>query len=312
MKTVNLGPVVLAAIMVAVMAALTIDAAWAAAPPSAADGALFDRLDSNHDGQVAADELSAEHKRLFARLLRNADINRDQSLSREEFIAGLVPTRPEKPLEEKQPASLPEADAVRLLLLSMDTNGNSSIDEKEVPEKLQPVFQTMVRRIDNDKNGILERRELYQGARLLSQIAGRYARDEGIDAAVELKKLEKKIGAAAARRFDESPPRLDSLGDPEQARRLFAQLDIDGNGQIEKKEAKGPLERPFERLARVADRDNDGQLSEREFLAGARQIGRRRGRDSGGPRTATGSNPAEAMPAEKSMPAEESMPANEK
>jgi Ca2+-binding EF-hand superfamily protein len=311
MKLVYFSEVVFAVALLAAATAIP-SQTMAAVPPSAADGALFERLDSNHDGQVAADEVPADHQRLFARLLRKADVNRDATLSREEFVAGLVPTRPEKPLEEKQPSSLPEADAVRWLLLSMDTNGNSSIDAKEVPERLKPVFETMVQRIDGDKNGILERRELNQGAGQLSRIAGRYAREEGIDATAELKKLEKKIGAAAAKRFDEPPPRFDRLDDPEQARRLFAQLDMNSDGQIEKKEVTGPLERPFERLLRAADRDDDGKLSEREFLDGARQIGRRQGRGNARPRPASVSKPAEAMPAEKAMPADESTPAEEK
>ena len=96
---------------------------------------LFDRLDANHDGAIAADEVSAENRSLFDRLLRRADANHDKSLSRDEFLASLVPSRPEKPMEAKEPATLPQADAVRYMLLKMDTNRNARIEKDEVPKR---------------------------------------------------------------------------------------------------------------------------------------------------------------------------------
>src|SRR5262245_21195990 len=134
--------------------------AFASEPRSAADAELFDRLDVDHDGQLRAREVTTDVARLFARLLRRADVNGDQALSREGFIAGLVPSRPEKPREELQPASFPQADAVRWLLISMDTDGNSRIDEKEVPEPLLRVFDRLAERLDRNKDRILDRREL--------------------------------------------------------------------------------------------------------------------------------------------------------
>ena len=60
--------------------------------PSAGDAALFDRLDANHNDAIAADEVSAENRPLFDRLVRKADANHDQVLSRNEFAASLKPT----------------------------------------------------------------------------------------------------------------------------------------------------------------------------------------------------------------------------
>src|SRR5215213_796096 len=96
--------------------------------PSAADAALFERLDSNHDGSISADEVATEHRSLFDRLVRRGDANHDKALSREEFSAGLVPTRPEKPMEAKEPATLPGSNAVQYLLLTMDANRNARIE----------------------------------------------------------------------------------------------------------------------------------------------------------------------------------------
>src|SRR5262245_64929198 len=87
MKTVTWGLMLIAAVMSAAAANFIPHASAATDPPSAADAALFDRLDANHDGQIVPREVSSTHQRLFTRLLRQADVNQNESLSREEFIA---------------------------------------------------------------------------------------------------------------------------------------------------------------------------------------------------------------------------------
>ena len=52
MKTVTWASIVIAAAAGAAATIITPDASAATDPPSAADAALFDRLDTNHDGQV--------------------------------------------------------------------------------------------------------------------------------------------------------------------------------------------------------------------------------------------------------------------
>ena len=108
--------------------------AAAANATSAGDAELFNRLDANHDGAIAADEVTSENRSLFERLVRRADANHDKSLSREEFLASLVPSRPERPVEAKEPANPPQADAVRYMLLKLDANQNARIEKDEVPK----------------------------------------------------------------------------------------------------------------------------------------------------------------------------------
>ncbi len=282
------------AVLIAVLAAQP----TLAEQSSAGDAALFERLDADSDGVVSVSEVSADHKRLFDRLVRRGDANRDGGLTSGEFLAALVPSRPEKPIEEKQPATFPQANAVRYLLLSLDTDANRMIEAEEVPEALQPVFLAMIERLDRDENGRLEPGELSRGGGPLAQIAGRYVAREGIDVAAELRKLEKSQGKAAAR-FEEQRPPVELLGDPQQARAIFSRLDGNGDGELEPSEAPEPFQPQLERLMRLADRDRNGRLSEREFLTAAERISRIMSRRERGP--APG---GDAMPERESTRAE--------
>jgi Ca2+-binding EF-hand superfamily protein len=265
---------------------------------------LFDRLDADKNGRITSDEVAQDSRRLFERLLRRGDADGDQTLSREEFIASLVSTRPEKTIEAKQPATFPQADAVRWLLLTMDTDGDSWIEADEVPDDLRPVFETMLERIDANKNGTLERMELSRGGPPLAQIAGRFTQREGIDVAAELKKLERKLGKAASR-FDLQRVPLQDLGDPEKAREIFAQLDGNRNGHVESEEVPEPFRRPLQRLLRAGDSDADGRLSRREFLAAAKRVAERQARQVNRERMRNDSIPTDdAIPTSEAMPAE--------
>ena len=55
---------------------------------------IFASLDANSDGQLAGDEVDAQHQKLYRRLLRTADKNDDGQLSEEVFLAGTAPKRP--------------------------------------------------------------------------------------------------------------------------------------------------------------------------------------------------------------------------
>jgi EF-hand domain pair/EF hand len=247
-------------------------------PSSAADSALFVRLDDDADAALSESEISPEHFRLFARLVRRGDVDGDGALSPAEFLAALTPSRPEKPLEEKQSAELPQADAVRYLLLTMDADRDNNITPDEVPGALRPALDAMRQRIDRNGNDVLERFELSRGGPQLARIAARVVEREGIDVQRELRELDRELGAAA-RRFDEPRAPKEALGDPQMTRELFARLDADGDGQLGEKELAGQNERRLAALMRRADRNRDGQISEREFIAAAKRLAERMARD---------------------------------
>jgi len=256
-------------------ACLAVQSAWAdSAAPSAGDDGLFKRLDADANGIVAADEVPAEHRRLFERLIRKADDNGDDVLSWREFSAALTPSRPEKTIETKQPQGNPGSAAIRYMLLSMDTTRDSSIEAEEVPEDLLSAFDDLVERVDMNKNGSLDRYELSRGARDIAQVSVRFVARERIDVAQELARLEKLQGDAA-NRFDEAPqPFLAQLKNPRQARSVFARVDQNKDGELELSEFPEPAQAQLERFFRIADRDRSGGLSEREFLFAAERANR--------------------------------------
>jgi Ca2+-binding EF-hand superfamily protein len=255
------------------MAAATV----AANATSAGDAELFNRLDANHDGAITAGEVTSENRALFERLLRRADSNHDKSLSRAEFLSSLVPSRPERPVETKESAVLPQADAVRYMLLKLDSNQNARIEKDEVPKQLRPIFETLLERLDNDNDGQLDRRELSRSGPGLAQIAGRYVEREGIDVKTELAKLEKSQGAAA-KRFDDKGGPQERLGDPQQARQMFKELDANNDGYLDEKEMSEIFRERAARFMRMADLDRDGRLSQTEFLEGADRVSKFFGR----------------------------------
>jgi Ca2+-binding EF-hand superfamily protein len=242
-------------------------------PSSAGNDELFSRLDANHNGVIATDEVTSENRPLFDRLLRKGDKNDDKALSRDEFVAALVPTRPEKSIEAKQPSGMAEADDVRYLLLKLDSNSNGRIEKDEIPKNMKSIFDAVLDRLDTNNDGKLDRQELSRPNPMLPMVAKRYVEREGIDVKAELAKLEKAEGSAA-KRFDGQPMALERLRDPKAAKQMFKELDNNNDGYIELKELPDPLRERFERFIKMSDRDRDGKLSEREFLDGTERLSR--------------------------------------
>src|SRR4051795_623318 len=228
---------------------LAANSVFAADAPSAGDAELFARLDANHDGHVSADEVTAENRPLYERLVRRGDSNHDGSLSKDEFLKALTPSATDKPIEEKQ-STAPQTDAVRYLLLTLDKNQNAVIEEDEIPKKFAPAFEFVMDRLDGNKNGKLERQELARGGPALAQIAMRFVQREGVDVKAELAKLEKEQGDAV-NRFEDQQFGPGSFADPKKAKQMFAQLDQNSDGFVEKKEIPEPLTQPLDRFMRM-------------------------------------------------------------
>jgi len=237
-------------IMVAAFALAVIDCGIALAEPgNASKGeALFKQLDLNGDGFVTQDEVPQEKKRFWDRLLATSDADEDGRLSRDELAAGLKPSRPQRPLEEKQSSELPGADRVKALIAEMDADGDGTITAGEVPEKHQAVFSKLLERADRDEDGQLDRREMAYSGRILAMLTGGGG----------------KRGAAAAMM-------------------IFQRLDANGDGKLEESEVPDQHRERFERLKQRADGNGDDVLTKEEFLQGVRAAMTGAGRPGPGP-----------------------------
>ena len=114
-----------------------------AVPSAQANQQLFEQLDQNGDGWLESEEIDTKHRRLYDRLLRTGDVDRDGRLSSDEFQGSLQSNQHEKPLVKKQGSEIPGADALLLLLARMDVNGNGQIEKREVPQQLIRIFNSM-------------------------------------------------------------------------------------------------------------------------------------------------------------------------
>jgi len=231
---------------------------------------VFRQLDQSQDGQLTADEIRADHQRLFTRLLRIADQDQNGRLSSSEFAAGLTPQALEKPLVQKEGSELPGSDALLLLLSQMDANSNGTIEATEVPRQFREIFDRIEGQL-GQADGILDRRELTQAAPRLSQVALRIANRLGLDVEVELALLSNAQWESVQNML--TPPRRgDFLSDPARAREFFERLDANGDGQIIAAEVPDALAERFERLLERADRNRDEQLGMQELLKFSAQL----------------------------------------
>jgi len=234
---------------------------------------LFVELDLNQDGQVAGDEIESRHRRLFERMLRQADADGDGKLSCEEFAVALTPRSPKKPIVTRQSEEFPGAAAAELLLLKMDTNQDARIEPAEVPIELLDAFDQLVERMDRNNDDRLTRFELARGGAERWGLAQRFARLMDFDVENELAGYRRKQGQKA-NRFAEAPRPEQILGNPLVATELFAQLDANADGLVQEDEVPQPIRERFSRLLRLADRNEDGALTEREFVEGAQRVAR--------------------------------------
>ncbi|MEM8865660.1 MAG: hypothetical protein AAGF31_08985 [Planctomycetota bacterium] len=261
---------VLPAVVLAVIFAGLVEAEE---PAANRDAQLFAQLDANADGQLSAEEIPAEHQRLFQRLLRRGDADGSGRLSSDEFFLAMTPSTSEKPIEQRRSGDMRGADATRLLLIKLDTNGDTRLTRAEAPEALRGVFDRLVESMDVNKDGELARNELARFGPRLTRQAQQIARNQGWNVDEQLQQL-RADESVDADRFDRQLDPRRTLGDPKQAAELFKQLDANRDGQLVEDELPAPIQQRLGRLLRRADTDQSGGVSQAEFVRTAGRLSR--------------------------------------
>jgi len=204
--------------------------------------ATFALLDANKDGQVTADEIPDDKKRLFERLVRTSDKNGDGKLTTEEFTAGLQPKA-----DTSEPAKPEGADPRRAekIFARLDSNGDGKATKDEVPERFAEMFQKILARGDKDSDGILTKDEFLN--------AGPPTGD---------------APAAPAKPTKPEKPAKKKPGKLPGPMQIFSRLDKDSDGKLTLAEVPEERQAMIKRLIERADKDGDKSLSGEEFAAG--------------------------------------------
>ena len=234
---------------------------------------LFSELDRDHDGQLRPTEVTSEHQRLMARLIRRGDANGDGVLNAKEFKQGLEPDSPVKPIEQAQGSYTRGANQTRWLLLNLDTDGDTRLTRKEAPPRLARAFDQLLSTADENQDGELDRRELSRRSPRVVRVAMQVTRRLEINVDQELRQMKSEQGGEIDR-FDRTFDPRRAFGDPKQAGELFKQLDANRDGQLVVAELPEPAKDQLSRLVRRADRNRDGGLSREEFLRAAQFVAR--------------------------------------
>lgn len=257
------------------------------APRGPDAGALFDRLDKNNDGALAADEIDTERRRFFDRLLRGAGKEEGESLTRDEFVAALSERGPQRAGQRGEGRMGQLFERLR----SFDSDGDAKIALDEVPEQRRGMFERLLDQFDTDDDDALSTAEIRQAMQQIVQLASSRARQRPrpADAAPEAQPAETEVAqqdqprrSEEGQRGRQRPQRGDGqgpVGRPELGGRLLSLLDKDGDGQLSAEEiAAAPA------ALKQLDRDGDGAISRRELIArgGAAAPGRPQGRPNPG------------------------------
>ena len=244
---------------------------------------LFDQLDPNHKGELTADEVPADKRHLFERLLRLAGKDAGGKLSRDEFINLLKTKEPpaaapssEKPAttpKSPEPANPPAAGnrlAPKVLadpggiFDRLDKNKTGKISAADLPEGRHPLFERLLKALGKPEGSSLTRDEFIKGVAML---AGKTATQPGSSseatpakpagekpAAGKLNAANMDVDAMVKRvmQLSKRPDgKLTKADLPERMQARFDKIDANGDGLVSEAELRDWLTKVKRRLEMV-------------------------------------------------------------
>ena len=218
---------------------------------------VFDRLDRNKDGVLVIDELTEDQAKSFGRLLRVADGNNDNRLTRQEFLSYLQPGPADQPetAQQRRVNAVPPGAFERF-----DRNRDGKLTPEEFPEQARPRSTSYLTQLGKD--GLSP-----------EDFAAMYRRQQ-------VNRGQENRGRPGDRGQQERAS--------EQARReqFFDRLDRDKDGKLTAQEFPENSRGLFTFLARRLEKKEGESITKQEFLASmpSRPTTQRRPEPAGGGR----------------------------
>jgi Ca2+-binding EF-hand superfamily protein len=215
----------------------------AGAPVLAQDRSeLFAQLDTNQDGYVSLDEVPAEHRAKFERLLKLAGKEQEKKINKALFQGAVRAEKSGSNAAQADAKEEPRPRESEDLFAKLDMDKDGIVKAEEVAESQKAAFERLLKNGDIDGDGKLSREEYAASTK-----------------ATETPRQPGRGGGA--------PGQARPGGPPIDPREMFARMDRNQDGKISKDEAPPRIQENFDRI----DANSDGALSPEEFgrVAGA-------------------------------------------
>jgi Ca2+-binding EF-hand superfamily protein len=218
---------------------------------------FFKRLDRNGDGELAADEAPAPLRPRIEAMLEKAGKDKDGRLTLDEFRKFSSQVAPDnRPDFNDRPTGIPGRPGFRngpgpeFFFHKLDKNGDGKLSKEEIKDAPR-----ILEELDTDKNGILDRQELFgeTGGDKATSTTDAASRPAVVASPQSSQPAATPARAAKSTRGNDGPLR---------------RFDTNGDGKVSRDEAQGRLRRNFDQV----DTNSDGYLDRDELRKALREL----------------------------------------
>lgn len=241
---------------------------------------VFKRLDADGDGRLTIGEAPEQGRRMVAAILERSGKGRDGSLTLQEFEAAVERFNRDSPNGRPQDGqrknredasgsndsdrrSMQRTDGNRpgyggpAFLRILDANQDGKLTRDELANAV-----VLIERLDQNKDGALEPRELFGGPRAESMDRPRRESDRNSSNRPRRPESEQAANSSSEPESSTRPQtRQDRRPRNGNAEQIFKQVDRNSDGRISRDEAPDRMKQNFDRL----DSNSDGSVSIEEL-----------------------------------------------